>query len=100
MTNDEGRRNDEIRMTKKHSSITFVIRAFWLPFAFVSRASSFFSPVNDQFVPVRVAKLCHPAHRRFSLFHIEADTASFKFVDRGVDIFYLKSDRRTIAGWF
>src|SRR5947207_6159579 len=100
MTNDEGRRNDEIRMTKKHSSITFVIRAFWLPFAFVSRASSFFSPVNDQFVPVWIAKLRHPAHRRFSLFDIEADTAFFKFADRSIDIFDLESDCCAIARRF
>src|SRR5437773_7505633 len=97
MTNDEARRSDEIRMTEKHSSIALVIRAFGLPSAFVIRASSFLSLVNDQLVSVWIAKLRHPAHRRFSLFNIEADTASFKFIDRGVDIFDLKGDRCSIA---
>jgi hypothetical protein len=53
--------------------------------------------MNDQLVPVWIAKLRHPADRRFSLFDVEADTASFKCVDRGIDIFYLEGDRRTIA---
>src|SRR4030095_14100378 len=48
--------------------------------------------MNQQLVAVRIAKLRHPAHRRFSLFDIEGDTASCKFVDGGIDIFYLKSD--------
>ena len=46
MVNDEARRNDEIRMTKKDSSVVFFIWAFWRPLAFVIRASSFLSLVN------------------------------------------------------
>src|SRR5882757_198300 len=97
MTNDEARRNDEIRMTEKHSSIALVIRAFGLPLAFVIGASSFFPFVNDQLVPVRIAKLRHPTNGCLSLFDVEGHTASFEFVDRGIDIFYLKSDCRTVA---
>src|SRR4029450_11060703 len=55
------------------------------------------SLVHDELVTIRIAKLRHPAHRRFNLFHIEGDTAFFKSVDRGIDIFHLKGDRRTIA---
>jgi hypothetical protein len=53
--------------------------------------------VNEQLVPVWIAKLRHPTHGRFNLFHIEGDTPPFKFVDRGIDIFYLKGDRGTVA---
>jgi hypothetical protein len=46
MANDEARGNDEVRMTKKDSSVVFFIWAFWLPLPFVIRASSFLSFVN------------------------------------------------------
>src|ERR1700730_3440727 len=100
MTNDDPRRNDEIRMTEKHSRITFAILAFWLALAFVIRASSFLSLVNDQLVSVWIATLRHPAHRRLSLFDIEGDAAFFKFADRSVNIFHFESDCCSIARWF
>src|SRR6266496_3580125 len=68
-----------------------------IPLIICLSSSGRLSFVNDQLVPVWIAKLRHPTHRRFHLFHIEGDTASFKFVDRGIDIFYFKSDRRTVA---
>ena len=36
-----------------------------------------FPLVHDQFVPIRIAELRHPAHRRLEFFHIELHTALF-----------------------
>src|SRR5438552_18710540 len=98
--NDEARRNDKIRMTRNCSVMPMlfsclVISCFfaWLleqrkrarcPFAPQTRclcysiASSFsFSLMHDQLVAIGVAKLCHPANRRFRFWHIEGNTARF-----------------------
>ena len=53
--------------------------------------------MNYQLVSVWIAKLRHPTHGRFHLFHIESNTPPFKSVDRGIDIFYFKGDRRAVA---
>src|SRR5882724_11130776 len=100
MTNDEARKNDEIRMTKKDFSVVFFIWAFWLPLAFVIRASSFLSFVNHQFVPVWISKLCHPANWRLSFFDVEGHTAFFQLCDRCVDVLDFKGDCRSIARRF
>jgi hypothetical protein len=94
MKNDEARTHDDIRVTK---AFQYRLHHLSILASFVIRPSSFLAFVNDQLVSVWIAKLRHPAHRRFSLFNIEAHTVSFKFVDRGVDIFDLKSDRRAVA---
>src|SRR5882724_582038 len=100
MTNDEARKNDEIRMTKKDFSVVFFIWAFWLPLAFVIRASSFLSFVNHQFVPVWISKLCHPTNRRLSFFDVEGHTALFKLRDSSIDVVNLEGDCRSIARRF
>src|SRR5206468_12138847 len=86
MTNEEARGNDEIRTTKKGSSVVFFISAFWLPLAFVIRASSFLSLVNHQFIPVRISKLRHPTNRRLSSFDVEGHTALFELRDSSIDV--------------
>src|SRR6266699_3163227 len=100
MTNDEARKNDEIRMTKKDSSVVCFIWAFWLPLAFVIRASSFFSLVNHQFVPVWISKLCHPANRSLSFFDVESHTALFEFRDSSIDVVNFEGDCRSVARRF
>src|SRR5207249_9016546 len=95
MTNDEARSNDEIRMTKKDSSVVCFIWAFWLPLAFVIRTSSFFSLVNHQFVPVWISKLCHPTNRRLSFFDVEGHTALFEFRDSSIDVVNFEGDRKS-----
>src|SRR6266516_6000591 len=100
MTNDEARRNDEIRMTKKDSSVVFFIWAFWLPLAFVIRASSFLSLVNHEFVPIWISKLCHPANRSLSFFDVESDTALFKLRDSIIHVVNFEGDCGSIARRF
>src|SRR5437016_7836355 len=100
MTNDEARKNDEIRMTKKDSSVVCFIWAFWLPLAFVIRASSFFSLVNHQFVPVWVSKLCHPANWSLSLFDVESHTALLKLRDSSIHVVNFEGDCGSIARRF
>src|ERR1700730_9189429 len=100
MTNDEARRNDEIRMTKKDSSVGFFIWAFWLPLAFVIRASSFLSLVNHQFIPVWISKLCHPANWRLSFFDVEGHTALSELRDSSIDVVNFKGDCRSVARRF
>ena len=39
--------------------------------------SSFLSLVHDQLVAVGIAKLRHPANRRFRFLHVERDAALF-----------------------
>src|SRR6266436_3747900 len=54
--------------------------------------------MNDEFVPVWIAKLCHPTDRRLSFLEVERDAALFKLGDRRIDILHLERDRRSIAG--
>src|SRR5882724_6073942 len=100
MTNEEARRNDESRTTKKDSSVVFFISAFWLPLAFVIRASSFLSLVNHQFVPVRISKLCHPANWSLTFFDVESHTALFKLRDSSIDVVNFEGDCGSIARGF
>src|SRR6266496_3433679 len=100
MTNDEARGNDEIRTTKKDSSVVFFISAFWLPLAFVIRASSFLSLVNHQFIPVRISKLRHPTNRRLSSFDVEGHTALFELRDSSIDVVNFEGDCRSVARRF
>jgi hypothetical protein len=100
MVNDEARRNDEIRTTKKDSSVVFFIWAFWLPLAFVVRASSFLSLVDHELVPVWISKLRHPTNWSLSFFDVESHTALFKFRDSSIDVVNFEGDCRSIARGF
>src|SRR5436190_20225841 len=100
MTNDEPRRNGEIRMTKKDSSVVFFIWAFWLRLAFVIRASSFLSLVNHQLVPLRISKLCHPTNWSLRFFDVENHTALFKLRDSIIHVVNFEGDCGSIARRF
>src|SRR5439155_4243945 len=56
--------------------------------------------VDDQLVPVRIAKLCHPANRRLSFLDVEGDTALFELRDGSIDVIHLEGDCRSIARRF
>ena len=60
---------------------------------------SVLSLVDNELVPVGITKLCHPANRRFGFGHIESNAARFKFLNRGVDVIYLKGNRRSVPRW-
>src|SRR6266478_4351184 len=92
--------NDEIRTTKKDSSVVFFISVFWLPLAFVIRASSFLSLVNHQLIPVWISKLCHPANWRLSFFDVEGNTALFELRDCSIDVVNFEGDCRSVARRF
>ncbi len=48
--------------------------------------------MHDQLVPVRIAKLRHPADRRFHFVHVERDAAFLQLADRRVDVVNFESD--------
>src|SRR5437016_14407906 len=56
--------------------------------------------VDDQLVPVRIAKLCHPANRRLSFLDVEGDTALFELRDGSIDVIQLEDHYRSIARRF
>src|SRR5215211_4876030 len=85
-------------MTKKQSTIA--LRHLSILASFDIRASSFLSLVHDKFVPIRVAKLRHPAHGRFSFFHIERHAAFFELRYGSIDVADFKRDCCSLARRF
>src|SRR5947208_12573372 len=91
MTNECRGSNDKKRQV--HIHYYFGLRNLIIP-------SSFFSFVNDEFVPVRVSKLRHPANRRLGLFNIERDSTFFQLRDGRLDVIDFESDRCPITRRF
>src|SRR5919106_1945025 len=92
MTNDEVRRNDKIRMSKKQSSFAFVIWAFWLPSTLGIRTSSFLSLVDHILVSIRIVNNRHPADWCLAFVQEKLHSALLQFVNRRIHVGHLKGN--------
>src|SRR6476619_7133522 len=55
--------------------------------------------MHDELVPIRIAKLRHPANRRFRLLHVERHPAFLQFADRRINVVHFESDRCSVPRW-
>jgi hypothetical protein len=75
---------------------------FYSSFEFVSRfgiriSGLRLSLVNEQFVPIRIAELCHPTDRRLGFIDVEGNAALLQLFVCAVEIRNLERDRSPVS---